>query len=67
MEQSAQRAEEAPADIVWGLRNIGRIIKRNEEQTGYLAKTGALGDAVKKVGGVWVGSRRKLLQAVNAI
>jgi hypothetical protein len=60
MSQPAKQSSEEAPTLVWGLRNIGRIINRSEEQAAHLVKTGALGDAVKKVGGLWVGHVRQL-------
>ena len=62
-----QKNPAPPSDVVWGLEGIGAVINRTAEQAGYLAKTGALGDAVTKVGGQWAGSRRKLLKRVGSI
>lgn len=51
------------ADAIWGARNIGKVINRTADQTRYLYRTGAFGDAVKKVGHrTLVGNRRKLQQ-----
>ena len=45
----------SPADadkplMIWGAENIGRYINRSANQVLYLHSTGALGDAVKKLG-----------------
>ena len=59
---------EAPAapeseggDFIWEVSNIARLIGRSRAQTFHLIYTGALDGCVKKVGGTWVGSRRKLI------
>ena len=53
-------------NVVWGAAAIGEDINRTTEQTRYLLRTGALGDAVRKVGHrTWVGNRRKLKQFPN--
>lgn len=49
-------------DIVWEVGNIAAVIGRSERQTFYLLNSGSLPG--KKVGGRWVASRRKLLEAV---
>jgi hypothetical protein len=48
-------------DLVWGALAIGAVINRNRRRTYHLLESGALGDAVRKIGAHWVGSRRKLL------
>ena len=60
-----QKKSAPPSDVVWGLDNIGAVINRTGEQTAYLAKSGQLGDAVTKLGGQWVGIRRRLLKRVR--
>ena len=62
-----QKKSTPPSDVVWGLAAIGAVINRTAEQAAHLAKTGALGDAVTKVGGQWAGSERKLLKRVGSI
>jgi hypothetical protein len=52
-------------DLLWGAEAIGRAINRDRRRTYYLLESGALGDAVRKVGAHWVGSRRKLLAALR--
>lgn len=54
----------APAteDIVWEVAEIAKVIGRTERQAFHLLATGSL--PAKKVGGRWVASRRKLLEAV---
>jgi hypothetical protein len=46
-------------DICWGAAAIGRAINANRRRTFYLLETGKL--PAKKLGGVWVASRRRLL------
>jgi hypothetical protein len=41
---------ETPLGLVWGARNIGRVIGRSERQTHYLLETGAI-RAARKVSG----------------
>jgi hypothetical protein len=55
-----QKKSAPPSDVVWGLEDIGAVINRTEEQAGYLARTGKLGDAVRKFHGTWIGSVRRL-------
>lgn len=53
-------------DIAWGAEAIGKDINRTAEQTRYLFRIGAFGDAVKKLGHkTLVGDRRKLRQFPN--
>lgn len=54
----------APAteDIIWEASNIAAVIGRTERQTVHMLATGSL--PAKKIGGRWVASRRKLLDAV---
>lgn len=54
--------EPATEDIVWEVGNIAKVIGRTERQTFHLLNSEAL--PAKKVGGRWVASRRKLLEAV---
>jgi hypothetical protein len=50
-------------NVVWGAAAIGEQISRSAEQVRYLHRTGALGDAVRKIGHrTLVGDRRKLEQ-----
>jgi hypothetical protein len=49
--------------LAWGAAEIGKKINRSAEQTRYLLRSGALGDAVKKVGHrTWVGDCDRLEQ-----
>jgi hypothetical protein len=41
---------ETPLGLVWGARNIGRVIHLNERQTYHLLETGAI-RAARKVSG----------------
>jgi hypothetical protein len=59
-----QSALRPPSDVRWGLKAIGDEIGCDEEKAGYLARRGLLGDAVKKIGDVWVGSARRLRDVV---
>jgi hypothetical protein len=49
-------------DIVWGAAAIAAIIGRSGRQTFHLLEIGALPG--RKLGGRWVASRRKLLDAL---
>jgi len=49
-------------DIVWEVAEIAKVIGRTERQTFHLLTTGSLPG--RKIGGRWVASRRKLLEAV---
>jgi hypothetical protein len=53
----SQATEEA--DLVWGADEIARIIKRDNRATYHLLSKGVL--PVRKIGGRYCGSRRKLL------
>ena len=50
--------EQSDLDIVWGCAAIARVIGRTERQTFHLCSKGQL--PVEKIGGRWVGSRRRL-------
>ena len=58
--------QKRPSDVVWGLAGIATVLNCPRDRAAYLARSGLLGDAVKKIGSAWVGSRRKLLATVNA-
>lgn len=47
-------------DLVWGAKEIGKIIGRNERMTFHLLTTGEIPGA-KRVGGRWVIERTKLI------
>ena len=49
-------------DIVWGASAIAAVIGRNERQAFWMLEKGEL--PAKKLGGRWVASRKKLLEAV---
>lgn len=52
-------------DPIWGFEKMAPIIKRTPRQTHYLITSGALPEGtVKKVGGRWVTTKRKLLAAL---
>lgn len=46
--------------LIWGLKNIGDLIGRSQNQTWHLAYKGKI--PVKRVGGRWVAERGKLLE-----
>jgi hypothetical protein len=51
-------------DILWGAAAIGEAIGRNTRVTYHLLERGLL--PARKLGKVWVASRRKVLQALGA-
>ena len=57
-----KNTEDATKDIVWGAQAIAAVIRANERRTFRLLENGML--PAKKVGGRWVASRRKLLEAI---
>mgnify|MGYP007051651346 CR=1 FL=1 len=59
---SAPSVAPSTEDIVWEVAEIAKVIGRSERQTFYLLNTGRLPG--KKIGGRWVASKRKLLEAV---
>jgi hypothetical protein len=62
-EPVANQPDDKESDLVWGALGIGRVINRDEQQTYYLIRIGALKGAVSKLGHkTLVGSRSKLLQ-----
>jgi hypothetical protein len=64
----ARKAPTDESDAVWGVREIGRIINRNEQQVYYLAAHGMLGDAVVKVSHkLLLGSRLKLTNLTTVL
>ena len=50
-------------DMLWGAEAIGREIARNERQTFHLLQSGKL--LAKKVGHIWVTTRRALRDALT--
>jgi hypothetical protein len=54
---------DAPADVLWGCARIAKVIGRSERSVFHLLENGLL--PAKKVGGRWVASRRKLLDALT--
>jgi hypothetical protein len=55
--------DENPADLLWGAAAIAAVIGRSPRATFYMLESGGLLPA-RKVGGRWVASRRKLLNAL---
>ena len=49
-------------DLLWGVREIGKAIRRSDRQTYHLLMRGLLPG--RKIGASWVASRRKLLAAL---
>ena len=47
-------------EIVWGARNIGRVINRSPRQTHYLLQQGVI-QAARRIGTLWCASRAGLL------
>jgi hypothetical protein len=58
------QAQQPDSDLVWTLPAIGRAIGRNPRETHYLASRGLL-PGVRKVGGLYVASRRKLIAGLT--
>jgi len=50
---------ESPDDLLWGVGEIGKAIRRTNRQTYHLLARGLLPG--RKVGASWVASRRRLL------
>lgn len=48
--------------VIWGARNIGRVIGRSESQTHYMLISGEIPGAMKR-GGKWCITEAKLLAA----
>ena len=59
VDQNNQHDDDSP---VWGAVNIGKLIGRNKRQTFYLLENGFI--PAKKVGNLWVTSKRMVLSAV---
>ncbi len=53
-----EQTKETALDLAWGIREISKVIGRNERQTYHLCATGAL--PVRKVGNQWVAERGNL-------
>jgi hypothetical protein len=51
------------SNLVWGARDIARVLGRSERSTFHLLESGHL--PARRVGGRWVVSRKKLLTAIN--
>jgi hypothetical protein len=49
-------------DLLWGVREIGKAIRRSDRRAYHLLARGLLPG--RKVGASWVASRRKLLEAL---
>lgn len=47
-------------DLIWGVEEIGKIIRRNYQQTYHMIRSGRL-PMVKQVGERYVASRKKLI------
>jgi hypothetical protein len=54
---------ESPDDLLWGVAEIGKAIRRTDRQVYHLLARGLLPG--RKVGASWVASRRKLLAALT--
>jgi hypothetical protein len=55
---AAAPAAHDPLDLIWGAKDIGKIINKPLRATFHLLETGAI--PAKKISGQWVASRRKL-------
>jgi hypothetical protein len=55
--------ETTASDLVWGADAIAKVIGRSERATFHLLSSGLL--PAKKIGGKWVGSREKILNALT--
>jgi len=53
---------DTPDDLLWGVREIGKAIRRSDRQVYHLLAKGLLPG--RKIGASWVASRRKLLAAL---
>lgn len=62
MKVTAPPTDPSTEDIVWEARNIAKVIGRTEAQTFHLLSNGHI--PAEQIGGRWVASRRKLLEAV---
>jgi len=54
---------ESPDDLLWGVAEIGKAIRRTNRQTYHLLARGLLPG--RKIGAAWVASRRKLLTTLT--
>ncbi|GAA2885596.1 hypothetical protein GGQ99_005073 [Aminobacter niigataensis] len=59
MESDVHKDDDSSLDLIWGVEEIAKIIRRNQRQTFHLLATGQL--PAKKVGGRWVVERSKLI------
>ena len=57
-----ENSDDANQDIVWGAEAIAAVIRVTQRRAFYLLENGSL--PAKKLGGRWVASRRKLLDAI---
>ncbi|CAA0096921.1 Uncharacterised protein [Starkeya nomas] len=55
-------ADNSTADLVWGVKEIAKLLGRTERQTFHMLNSGHL--PANKIGERWVASRKKLLAAV---
>ena len=62
--ESKTTTENDPLDLLWGAAEIAKTIKRSERETFHLLQTAKL--PAKKVGKIWVASRRSLREALVA-
>ncbi len=61
-QERIDREELATLDAVWGGKQIGKYIGRSARSTFYLLESGAI--PARKVGTLWVASRRELRLAL---
>jgi len=59
---SIEKNEAPAADLIWGCAAIAAAIGRNQQATFHLLENQLL--PARKVGGRWVASRRKLIDAL---
>ncbi|WP_246764310.1 helix-turn-helix domain-containing protein [Rhizobium leguminosarum] len=62
---SEAELEAMSKDIVWGVKDIAKIINRNERQTYHLLSAGFI--PARKVGAQWVASKSHLLEWMREI
>jgi hypothetical protein len=60
----ANHRREDPIDVIWGIAEIAKVIRRSERQTYHLVATGKL--PVKKFGARYCASRRALQELFGA-
>jgi hypothetical protein len=61
-EETMDTNESKAIDFVWEVKRIAEVIQQTERQTFNLLEKGLL--PAKKIGGRWVASRQKLIDAL---